>query len=133
MTHKPALTGAEAQKMIAAAKAEAARNNWLVSVAVVDEGGYLMHLERMDGAVLQSADIATRKARTAALARRSTKSLEDMTKERAVMLVFPDRLPIQGGLPILHENQCVGGIGVSGVLSHQDEQVATAGLATLQA
>jgi glc operon protein GlcG len=133
MHQKPILTATEAQKMVAAAKAEAAKNNWLVTVAVVDEGGYLIHLERMDGAVLQSADIATRKARTAALARRSTKSLEDLTKERAVMLVFPDRLPIQGGLPILHEDHCVGGIGVSGVMSHQDEQIAAAGLTVLPA
>lgn len=133
MRHKPTLTSADARTMIAAAKTEAEKNNWMVSIAVVDEGGYLIHLERMDGAVLQSADIATRKARTAALAQRPTKALEDMTKERAVMLVFPDRLPIQGGLPILYENQCVGGIGVSGVKSHEDEQIAAAGIAALEA
>lgn len=132
MRNKPTLTAADARIMVAAAKKEAEKNNWMVSIAVVDEGGYLMHLERMDGAVLQSADIAMRKARTAALAQRPTKALEDMTKERAVMLVFPDRLPIQGGLPILHDNQCVGGIGVSGVKSHEDEQIAGAGMAALQ-
>ena len=133
MQNKPSLNWADAQKMVSAAKNEASKNNWKVSIAVVDEGGYLIHLERMDGAVLQSPDIATRKARTAALARNSTKALEEMTKERTVMIVFPDRLNIQGGLPIVHENQCVGGIGVSGVKSHEDEQVAAAGIAALTA
>lgn len=133
MRHKPILTSSDAQKMIAASKAEAEKNNWPVSIAIVDDGGYLLHLERMDGAVLQSPDVATRKARTAALSQRPTKALEDMTKERPVMLVFPDRLPIQGGLPIVHENHCVGAVGVSGVKSHEDEQIAAAGIAALQA
>jgi len=133
MYQKTALNWADAQKMVAAAKTEAVKNQWKVSVAVVDEAGYLIHVERMDGAVLQSPDIATRKARTAALARNPTKALEDMTKDRPVMMVFPDRLPLQGGLPILHENQCIGGIGVSGVKSHEDEQVAAAGIAALGA
>src|SRR5581483_1981426 len=75
MRQRPSLTAAEAQTMIAAAKIEAAKNKWLVTIAIVDEAGYLMHLERMDGAVLQSPDIATRKARTAALSRRPTKAL----------------------------------------------------------
>ena len=133
MQNKPSLNWTDAQKMVSAAKNEATKNNWKVSIAVVDEAGFVIHLERMDGAVLQSPDIATRKARTAALARNSTKALEEMTKERTVMIVFPDRLMIQGGLPILHENQCVGGIGVSGVKSHEDEQVAAAGIAALKA
>jgi glc operon protein GlcG len=132
MRQKPTLTAAEAQQIVAAAKIEAAKNNWIVTVAVVDDGGYLLHLERMDGAVLQSAEVATRKARTAALSRRPTKALEDMIKDRPVMLFFPDRLPIQGGLPILHQGECVGGVGVSGVMSHEDEQIAAAGLAVLQ-
>jgi len=131
MHQKSSLNWSDASRMVSAAKAEAVKNNWLVSIAVVDEAGFIIHLERMDGAVLQSPDIATRKARTAALSRRPTKALEDMTKERAVMLVFPDRLPLQGGLPILHGTECIGGIGVSGVMSHEDEQIAAAGLATL--
>ena len=89
MRQKSTLTAAEAQQMIAAAKIEAAKNNWIVSVAVVDEAGYLLHLERMDGAVLQSPEVATRKARTAALSRRPTKALEDTVKDRPVMLLFP--------------------------------------------
>ncbi len=133
MYQKTSLSWADAEKMVSAAKVEAAKNKWIVSIAVVDEAGYLIHVERMDGAVLQSPDIATRKARTAALSRSATKALEEMSKERTVMIVFPDRLPIQGGLPILHENQCIGGIGVSGVKSHEDEQIAAAGIAALRA
>ena len=129
MRHKPSLTGAEAQTMVAAARAEAVKNSWKVSIAVVDEGGYLLHLERMDGAVLTSPEIATLKARTAALARVPTKFLEDVTKERTATLAFPGRLPVQGGLPILYEGECVGAIGVSGVKSPEDEKVAAAGLA----
>ena len=131
MRQKPSLTGAEAQKMIAAAKAEAVRNNWKVTIAVVDEGGYLLQLERMDGAGLQSPEVATLKARTAALSRMPTKFLEDMTRERVAMVVFPGRLPVQGGLPFFHEGECVGAIGVSGVKSPEDEQIAAAGLAAL--
>jgi len=131
MRQKPSLTSAEAQKIIAAAKFEAVRNNWKVTIAVVDEGGYLLQLERMDGAVLQSPEIATLKARTAALSRVPTKFLEDVTKERVATVAFPGRLPVQGGLPILYEGECVGAIGVSGVKSPEDEQIASAGLAAL--
>jgi uncharacterized protein GlcG (DUF336 family) len=116
---------------VIAGKLEAIKNNWKVSIAVVDEGGYLLHLERMDGATLPSPEIATMKARTAALSRVPTKVLEDITKERAATLMFPGRLPVQGGLPILYEGECVGGIGVSGVKSAEDEQITSAGLAVL--
>lgn len=115
-----------------AAKIEAVKNNWNVTIAVVDEGGYLLHLERMDGAPLTSPEVATLKARTAALTRNPTKVLEDVTKERAATMMFPGRLPVQGGLPIFYEGDCVGGIGVSGVKSPEDEQIAQAGLAALE-
>ena len=82
----------------------------------------------MDGATLASPDIATLKARTAAIARVPTKFLEDVTKDRTATLMFPGRLPVQGGLPILYEGECVGGVGVSGVKSPEDEQIASAGL-----
>ena len=131
MRQKFSLTSAEAQAAITAAKSEAEKNHWKVTIAVVDEGGYLIQLERMDGAVLTSPEIATLKARTAALARVPTKFLEDVTKERVATVVFPGRLPVQGGLPIFHEGECVGAIGVSGVKSPEDEQVAQAGLAAL--
>jgi glc operon protein GlcG len=131
MRQKFSLTSTEAHAIVTAAKLEAAKNSWNVSVAVVDEGGYLLLLERMDGAVLTSPEIATLKARTAALARVPTKFLEDVTKERAATLMFPGRLPVQGGLPILYQGECVGAVGVSGVKSPEDEQIAGAGLAAL--
>jgi glc operon protein GlcG len=131
MRQKFSLTSEEAHAVVTAAKLEAVRNNWNVSIAVVDEGGFLLHLERMDGAVLTSPEIATMKARTAALSRVPTKFLEDVTKERAATLMFPGRLPVQGGLPILYEGECVGAVGVSGVQSPQDEQIAKAGLAAI--
>jgi glc operon protein GlcG len=131
MRTKPSLTAADAELMLVAAKAEAARRGWKVSIAVVDDAGFLLRLERLDGAGLQSPEVATMKARSAALSRLPTKRLEEITKERNAMLRFPDRLAIQGGLPIMHEGECVGGIGVSGVQSHEDEDVAAAGLAAL--
>jgi glc operon protein GlcG len=129
--NKSCLTAADAQKIVAACKAEAANNKWNVSIAVVDEGGYLLHLERLDGAQGQSAAIATLKAQTAAAARTPTKVLEDVVKERPATAAFPGRLAVQGGVPIMHQGECLGGVGVSGVKSHEDEQVAKAGLATL--
>jgi glc operon protein GlcG len=131
MRMKPCLTHADAQTMVAAAKAEAAANKWPVTIAIVDDGGNLLHLERMDGPPALSAEVATGKARTAALMRRPSKFWEDRMKERPGMLKFPEILPIQGGLPILHQGECVGGIGVSGVQSHEDEQVAQAGITAL--
>ncbi len=131
MRNKPSLTAAIVQDIMAASKAEAVKNGWKVSIAVVDEGGYLLHLERMDGAVLQSPEIATLKARTAAISRTPTKLLEDVAKERPGTLTFPGRLPVQGGVPLFYEGECVGGIGVSGVKSPEDEQVALAGQAML--
>jgi glc operon protein GlcG len=128
MHQKFSLSSAEAHAIVTAAKLEAIRNSWRVSIAVVDEGGYLLHLERMDGATLVSPEIATLKARTAALSRVPTKFLEDVTKERAATLMFPGRLPVQGGLPIVYQGEYVGAIGVSGVKSPEDEQIASAGL-----
>ena len=133
MRQKFSLASGDAHAIVTAAKLEAAKNNWKVSIAVVDESGYLLHLERMDGATLASPEIATLKARTSALARVPTKFLEDMTKERAATLMFPGRLPVQGGLPVMYEGECVGAVGVSGVKSPEDEQIASAGLAALSA
>ncbi len=131
MRQKTILSSVDAVKMVAAAKIEAAKNNWNVTIAVVDEGGYLLHLDRMDGAGYHTPEIAALKARTSAIFRTPTKALEDTAKERPGTLAFPNRLPVQGGLPIMFEGQCVGGIGVSGVKSHEDEQVAQAGLNAL--
>ena len=132
MRNKMCLTAADAQEIVAACKVEAGKNNWGVSIAVVDDGGFLLHLERLDGAVGQSAGIATLKAQTAAATRNPTKVLEDTAKERPGVLGFPGRLAVQGGVPIMYQGACVGAVGVSGVKSHEDEQVAKAGLLALE-
>jgi uncharacterized protein GlcG (DUF336 family) len=131
MRTKNVLTATDAQAMVAACKEEALKHKWNVTIAVVDEGGYLLHLERMDGAPLPSAKIAEGKARASALARTATKQLEDTVKERPAMLSFPDRIPVQGGVPLVHQGECVGAIGVSGVKSAEDEQIAAAGAKAL--
>ncbi len=89
------------------------------------------NLERLDGAGPMTAEVAASKARTAAVTRRPTKVWEDLVKDRPAMLKFPENLPIQGGVPIMYQGDCVGAIGVSGVQSHQDEQIANAGVAAL--
>jgi glc operon protein GlcG len=130
--NKLCLAASDAQKIVAACKAEAEKNKWNVSIAVVDDGGFLVHLERLDGAVGQSAAIATLKAQTAAMARTPTKALEDIVKERPATGAFPGRLAVQGGVPILVQGECVGAVGVSGVKSPEDEQVAKAGLRAIE-
>ena len=131
MRTKRALSLSDARKIIDAARAEAEQRKWNVSIAVVDDGGFLLALERMDGAPLQSAEIATRKAWTSAMVRLPTKTVEEVVKERPALVGFPGQLRVQGGLPIQVEGECVGAVGVSGVASHEDEQVARAGIAAL--
>lgn len=132
MRNKMCLSASDADKIVAGCKAEAAKNKWNVSIAVVDDGGFLVHLERLDGAVGQSAMIATSKAQTAAATRTPTKALEEIVKERPATVAFPGRVAVQGGLPIMYQGECVGGVGVSGAKSHEDEQVAGAGLKALE-
>jgi glc operon protein GlcG len=98
---------------------------------VVDDGGFLLGLTRMDGASAITAEVAAGKARTSALTKRPSKFFEDRVKERPAFIGFPAGLLVQGGLPIVHDNECVGAIGVSGVQSHEDEQVAQAGVNVL--
>jgi glc operon protein GlcG len=131
MRTKPCLTSADVKKILAACEAEAARNKWAVSIAVVDDGGYLLGLTRMDGASAITAEVATGKARTSAMTKRPSKFFEDRVKERPAFVNFPAGILVQGGLPIIHDNDCAGAIGVSGVQSHEDEQVAQAGVHAL--
>jgi glc operon protein GlcG len=131
MRNKPTLTASDVQKMVAACKSEAAKNKWNVSIAVVDDAGYLLYLERLDGAGPVTAEVATEKAVTAARTRRPSKFWEDRLKERPAFMKFPGVLPLQGGVPVMYQNECVGAIGVSGVQSHEDEQIANAGAAAL--
>jgi len=133
MRTRNVLTESDAIAIAAACRMEAEKNSWKVSIAIVDEAGYLLRLERMDGAPLPSAAIAMGKARTSALAKAPTKALEDVIKDRPAVLSFPDRVPVQGGIPLLYEGECVGGIGISGVKSAEDEQVALAGAKALAA
>jgi len=127
MRNKPSLTASDAAKMMAACKAAAARQQWAVSIAIVDEGGYLLALERLDGAHLATPEAATGKARTAALMRKPSRSMEERVNDRPAFLRFPYIMPVIGGVPVMHDGECVGGIGVAGVQSDEDEQVAQAG------
>ncbi len=131
MRDKPCLTSADIHKAMAACRAEAEKNNWSVAIAVVDDGGYLLHFDRMDGVASISAEVAIGKARTSAVTRRPSKMFEDRVKDRPAFVSFPAGVLIQGGVPIIHRNECVGAIGVSGVQSHEDEQIAKAGVAAI--
>ncbi len=131
MKTKPCLTLADVKKMAAACEAEAVKNNWNVAIAILDEGGHPLWLVRLDGATPGNVEIALQKGRTAALTRRPSKSWEDrITGGRLAMLAMPV-LPVQGGVPILYQGEFLGAIGVSGVQSHEDEQIALAGVAAL--
>jgi glc operon protein GlcG len=99
MRSRPCLTSADVHKMMAACKAEAEKNKWNVCICIVDEGGFMLLLDRMDGAVATTAEVATGKARTAALTRRPSKFWEDRVKERPAFVNFPAGLLIQGGVP----------------------------------
>ena len=131
MRTKPCLTSADVRTMMAACRAEADKNKWAVSVTILVEGGFLLGFDRMDGAPPISAEVSLGTARTSALTKRPSKFFEDRVKERPAFASFPAGVLIQGGLPIMHQNECVGAIGVSGVQSHEDEQVAAAGIKAL--
>jgi len=129
MKTRPVLTLEDCSRIHAAAQAEARRNSWIVAIAIVDDGGHLLHFARMDGATPANAAIAVDKARTAAISRRSSGKWEQLIKDgRTGMLNMPGILPVQGGVPIVVEGSCIGGVGVSGVQSAQDEQIAQAGI-----
>lgn len=117
-----------AQKIIAGAVAEARANSWLVNIAVVDDSGNLLNFVRMDGALVGSVDVSIGKARTAALFRRSTKIFEELAKTRPAIVTLPNGVLLQGGVPVVVNGQTVGAVGVSGVTSQQDEQIAEAGV-----
>ena len=131
MRTKPSLTLADVKKMLAACEAEAAKNNWAVAISIVDDGGFLLGFVRMDGAAVISAEVSLGKARTSAMTRRPSKFFEDRVKDRPAFITFPAGLLIQGAVPVMHQNECVGAIGVSGVQSHEDEQIALAGVESL--
>lgn len=133
MIQKFSLELADIKTIAAAAEAEALKNNWAVTIAIVDEGGHLLWLQRLDGAAAISAHIAPAKAHTAALGRRESKVYEDVINGgRASFLSAPDvKGMLEGGVPIMKNGQCLGAVGVSGVKSPEDAQVAKAGIAAL--
>ena len=131
MRTKQCLTLADVKTMIAACEAEAVKNKWAVAISIVDDGGFLLGLLRMDGASAITSEVSLGKAKTSAMTKRPSKFFEDRLKERPAFASFPAGLLIQGAVPVLYENECVGAIGVSGVQSHEDEQVAQAGASAL--
>jgi glc operon protein GlcG len=127
-SQQPALTLEAATRIADAAQAEATRNKWNVVIAVVDAGGYLVHLRRLDGTQLGSVAVAEEKAKSAVLFRRPTKAFADaVASGRIAVLRLPGAIPIEGGVPLVAGDQVVGAIGVSGVTAEQDGQVAQAG------
>lgn len=133
MKTKPTLEYTDVVAMSTAAEAEAFRNNWAVTIAIVDDGGHLLSLRRLDGAAPISAHIAPAKAHTAAVGRRESKVYEDMVNGgRMSFLSAPDlKGLLEGGVPIMKDGVCLGAVGVSGVKSAEDAQIARAGIAAL--
>ena len=133
MKTKPALELSDIKKIAAAAEAEALRNQWAVSIAIVDDGGHLLWLQRLDGAAPISAHIAPAKANTAAVGRRESRVYEEMINGGRVSFLSAPHLQglLEGGVPIVKDGQCLGAVGVSGVKSTEDAQVARAGIAAI--
>ncbi len=132
MKTKPWLTLEDAQRIAAAAEAEARSHQWAVVIAICDDGGHLVLLHRLDGVAPISSTIAPAKARAAALGKRETKLYEDMINQgRAAFLSAPLDGMLEGGVPIIVDGYVVGAIGVSGVKSSEDAQIAKAGVAVL--
>jgi uncharacterized protein GlcG (DUF336 family) len=133
MKNKSFLELADVKAIAAAAEAEAVKNNWAVSFAIVDDGGHLLWLQRLDGAAPISAQIAPAKANTAALGRRESKVYEDLINGGRTSFLSAPHLQgmLEGGVPILKDGLCIGAVGVSGVKSPEDAQIARAGIAAL--
>ena len=123
----------DAKKAVAAAEAEARKNNWNVAIAILDSGGHLILFQRMDDTQIGSVNIAIGKAKTAVSFKRPTKAMEDIvTGGRIAFLAVEGITPLQGGLPVVVDDKVIGSVGVSGVQSSQDEQVAQAAVNVLQ-
>lgn len=120
-----------AKKMMTAAEAEARKNNWNVAVAILDGGGHLLMFQKLDGTQPGSVKVAIGKAATALNFKRPTKMIEELATSRPVFLALDGITPIQGGLPVIIDDQLIGAVGVSGVKSAEDEQVAQAAINAL--
>ena len=132
MADKPLLTLEDAKRVAAAAEAEAERNDWRVVIAVVDDGGHLLYLQRSHDTQFGSVETAMQKAHAAVAFQRPTKASEDaVLSGRLIHLALPGVIPAEGGVPLTLEGVIVGGLGISGVRSFQDGQIAAAGSAAL--
>lgn len=132
MLNKPVLTLEDAKRVAAAAEAEARRNGWNVVIAVVDDGGHLLYLERSHDTQFGSVETARHKAHAAVAFQRPTKASEDaVLSGRLIHLALPGVIPAEGGVPLKINDIVVGGLGISGVRSFQDGQIAAAGVAAL--
>jgi uncharacterized protein GlcG (DUF336 family) len=133
MQTKPVLTLDDVKKIAAAAEAEAVANNWAVTISIVDDGGHLLWLQRLDGAAPVSSYIAPSKAKTASLGRRESKIYEDMINNGRFAFMSAPQIDglLEGGVPIVVDGHVVGAVGVSGVKSSEDVQIAKAGIAAL--
>ncbi len=133
MKSKPCLELADLKTIAAAAEAEALKNNWAVTIAIVDEGGHLVWLQRMDGVAAISSHIAPAKANTAAMGKRETKVYEEIINGGRYSFLSAPYVEgmLEGGVPIMKDGQCLGAVGVSGVKSSEDAQIAKAGIAAL--
>jgi uncharacterized protein GlcG (DUF336 family) len=132
MANKPVLTLEDAKRVAAAAEAEAVRNNWRVVIAVVDDGGHLLYLQRTHETQFGSVETAITKAHSAVAFQRPTKMSEDaVLSGRLIHLSLPGVIPAEGGIPLLRDDVVIGGLGISGVRSAQDGQIAAAGASAL--
>ena len=133
MKNKPTLEFSDLKGMAAAAEKEALMNNWAVTIAIVDDGGHLLWLQRLDGAAAISAHIAPAKAHTAALGRRESRIYEEMVNGGRPSFLSAPAIKglLEGGVPIMKDGQCLGAVGVSGVKSSEDAQIARAAIAFL--
>ncbi len=133
MISKPSLTLTDLKRIAAAAEQEALANQWAVSIAIVDDGGHLLSFQRLDGAAPISAHIAPAKARTAALGRRESRVYEEMINGGRVSFLSAPEIDglLEGGVPLMANGHCLGAVGVSGVKSSEDAQIAKAGVAAL--
>ena len=133
MKTKSVLEQSDIKTIAAAAEAEALKNNWAVTIAIVDDGGHLLHLQRLDGAGPISSHIAPAKANTAAMGQRESKVYEDVINSGRTSFLSAPHIQgmLEGGVPILKDGQCIGAVGVSGVKSTEDAQIARAGIAAI--
>ena len=133
MLTRPLLTLNDVRTIAQAAEAEALAHGWAVTIAVVDDGGHLLWLQRLDGAAPVSAHIAPSKARTAAMGRRETKVYEDVINQGRTSFLSAPTIDgmLEGGVPVMVDGHCIGAVGVSGVKSGEDAQIARAGIAAL--